>query len=180
MQRTSFSDMTCSLARTLDVAGEWWTPLIVRDVWFGRTRFDEIQENLGLSRKLLADRLETLVREEILFRKLYQERPPRHEYRLTQKGKELMVVLLAVLNWGDRWVSGDGPPLLLRHLGCGEIAEAQVRCSECGEPLHLNEVMLEPGPGLRVGARGSLPFPERHPLHELSLELAKAHAAKAR
>ena len=152
MQRTSFSDMACSLARSLDVAGEWWTPLILRDVWLGRRRFDQIQRNLELSRKVLADRLETLVAEGLLERRPYQERPPRHEYLLTPKGEEIIEVLLALIAWGDRWTAEEaGPPVLLRHEGCGELVEARVTCSGCGEPLHANEVRLEPGPGAREG-----------------------------
>lgn len=147
--------MACSLARTLDVAGEWWTPLIVRDVWFGARRFDQIQSDLGLSRKVLADRLETLVREGVLERRPYQERPPRHEYVLTEKGRELMQALFVLISWGDRWTAGEaGPPMLLRHRACGEAVQAEVTCSACGEPLHARDVRLEPGPGARV-ARGT-------------------------
>jgi len=174
VQRTPLSDMTCSIARTLDVAGEWWTPMIIRDIWLGRTRFDEIQENLGMSRKLLADRLETLVRAGVVERRPYQERPVRHEYVLTEQGGELMVVLLAMLSWGDRWTAGDeGPPMHLRHKGCKKLVEAQVTCSCCGEQLRADEVRLEPGPGLRI-RRGTTPLPERHPFHELSVQVAKA------
>src|SRR3954453_3934460 len=101
MQRTPFSDMACSLARSLDIAGEWWTPLILRDLWLGRRRFDEIQGNLEVSRKLLAARLETRVREGTVERRLYQDPPPRHEYLLTDKGKELVEPLMALISWGD-------------------------------------------------------------------------------
>jgi DNA-binding HxlR family transcriptional regulator len=152
MQRTSFSEMACSLARTLDVAGEWWTPLIVRDIWLGRTRFGEIQENLGLSRKLLSDRLETLAREEVVERRPYQERPPRYEYVLTQKGEQLMEAFLVLIAWGDRWAADDaGVPMLVRHKGCRKAIHAEVTCSHCGERLHAMEVRLEPGPGAREG-----------------------------
>jgi DNA-binding HxlR family transcriptional regulator len=143
--------MACSLARSLDVAGEWWTPMIVRDVWMGVRRFDDIQHNLGLSRKVLADRLNTLVREGVLERRPYQERPQRHEYVLTDKGKELMEVFLALIAWGDRWTAEEvGPPMLFRHKRCGEVTRAEVICSRCGEPLHAREVRIEPGPGARV------------------------------
>ena len=171
--------MTCSIARSLDIVGEWWTPLVLRDIWIGRTRFDEIQENLGMSRKLLTDRLNTLVREEVLERRLYQEHPPRHEYLLTQKGTELMVVLLALLGWGDRWTAGEeGPPIYLRHLDCGERFEPQVTCSHCGEPILGGQgVTIEPGPGLRI-TRGTTVLPERHPFHEFSVEVAKALEGK--
>ena len=151
MQRTSFSDMACSLARSLDVVGEPWTPLIVRDVWMGRAKFDEIQGNLGISRKVLADRLETLVGEGVLERRLYQERPPRHEYVLTDKGEDLMGVLLALISWGDRWVSEEGAPMLIRHKACRHTVDAQVTCSSCGDPLQASDVRFAPGPGARDG-----------------------------
>jgi DNA-binding HxlR family transcriptional regulator len=144
--------MACSIARTLDVAGELWTPLILRDVWLGKRRFEEIQRNLELSRKLLADRLQTLGREGVLERRPYGERGTRHEYVLTQKGKELVPILLAIMSWGDRWTAGEaGPPKFLRHVGCGERARAEVTCSSCGEPLEAEDVRLEPGPGARIG-----------------------------
>jgi DNA-binding HxlR family transcriptional regulator len=150
MQRTSFKEMACSLARALDVAGEWWTPLVLRDLWMGRTRFDDIQRNLEVSRKLLADRLDTLVREGMVERRLYQERPQRHEYVLTDAGKELMEALMVLISWGDRWASEDvGPPMLMRHEVCGESLTAEVRCSHCGERLRAGEVHLEAGPGAR-------------------------------
>jgi DNA-binding HxlR family transcriptional regulator len=165
--------MTCSIARSLDIAGEWWTPLVLRDIWMGRTRFEEIQENLDVSRKLLAGRLDTLVREGVLSRHRYQDRPPRHEYLLTEKGEELVEVLLALLSWGDRWTATKaGPPMLVRHKGCGKIVEPEVRCSGCGEPLRAGESRLEPGPGLKFGW-GTRPLPERHPLHAASLEATK-------
>ena len=144
--------MACSLARSLDVAGEWWTPLIVRNLWFGVRRFDEIQHDLGLSRKVLANRLDTLVNEGVVERRPYQERPLRHEYVLTAKGRELMQVFFALIAWGDRWTAEDpGPPMLLRHKRCGETTRAEVRCSCCGEPLRAEETRIEPGPGARVG-----------------------------
>jgi DNA-binding HxlR family transcriptional regulator len=148
MQRTSFADMTCSIARTLDAAGEWWSPLIVRDVHLGITRFDDLRRDLGISRKVLSERLERLVEQGILERRPYSQRPPRHEYLLTDKGRELVDVLLAMMAWGDRWTAGsDGPPLLLRHDACGELTHAEVRCVRCGRPLHAEEVTIEPGPG---------------------------------
>jgi DNA-binding HxlR family transcriptional regulator len=156
MQRTSFADMTCSIARTLHVAGEWWSPLILRDVHLGITRFDELRRDLGISRKVLSDRLEGLVEQGVLERRAYSERPPRHEYLLTEKGGELVDVLLAMVAWGDRWTAGDdGPPMLLRHQGCGELTHAEIRCASCGERLHADEVTVEAGPGgsARPGTR---------------------------
>jgi DNA-binding HxlR family transcriptional regulator len=148
MQRTSFAEMTCSIARTLDVAGEWWSPLILRDVHLGITRFDELRRDLGISRKVLSDRLESLVEQGVLERRAYSERPPRHEYLFTEKGAELVDVLLAMVAWGDRWTAGDdGPPMLLRHQGCGELTHAEIRCASCGERLQADEVTVEAGPG---------------------------------
>jgi DNA-binding HxlR family transcriptional regulator len=147
MQRTAFGDMVCSIARTLDVAGEPWTPLIVRDVWVGIDRFDQIQADLGISTKVLSERLKSLVANGILERRLYSERPPRHEYALTDKGSELCAVLMAMTAWGDKHAAdADGPPVLLRHRDCGHLMTPQVRCSACGEPIDGANVTVEPGP----------------------------------
>jgi DNA-binding HxlR family transcriptional regulator len=152
VQRTSFADMTCSIARTLDVAGEWWSPLILRDAHLGITRFDELRRDLGISRKVLSERLERLVEHGVLERRAYSDRPPRHEYVLTDKGRELVDVLLAMVAWGDRWAAGEaGPPVLLRHDTCGELTRAEIRCARCGGPLHVSEVSVEAGPGGSAG-----------------------------
>jgi DNA-binding HxlR family transcriptional regulator len=152
MQRTSFGDMTCSIARTLDVAGEWWSPLILRDVHLGITRFDELHRDLGISRKVLAERLEHLVEQGVLERHAYSEHPLRHDYLLTEKGRELVDVLLAMVAWGDRWTAGEhGQPVFLRHSRCGELTHAEIHCAQCGEPLHAEEVEVEPGPGGSAG-----------------------------
>jgi DNA-binding HxlR family transcriptional regulator len=149
MQRTDFSQMECSIARGLAVAGEPWSPLVIRDVFVGRGRFDEIQRSLGISRKVLAERLRHLVDAGILERRPYSERPPRDEYVLTEKGLEFMDVLMSLTAWGDRWAAGDaGPPALFRHDACGEIAHIEPTCSACGEPMHSTDVEVEPGPGL--------------------------------
>jgi DNA-binding HxlR family transcriptional regulator len=141
--------MTCSIARTLDVAGEPWSPLILRDVFVGLHRFDDIQRDLGISRKVLTERLKWLVQQGVLERRSYSERPPRYEYVLTQKGWELCDVLLAMTAWGDRWTAGDaGPPALVRHAGCGHATRAEPHCAHCGEPMHATDVRIEPGPGL--------------------------------
>jgi DNA-binding HxlR family transcriptional regulator len=150
MQRTPLGDMACSVARSLDIVGEWWTPLIVRDVYVGLRRFDEIQANLGISRKVLTQRLDTLLDRGVLERRPYQDRPIRHEYVLTEKGHELVVVLMALMAWGDRWES-DAPPMLLRHTDCGHQTIPTVACSECGEALGAEDVDLERGPGARLG-----------------------------
>ncbi|MFI1093292.1 winged helix-turn-helix transcriptional regulator [Streptomyces sp. NPDC020917] len=147
MQRTDFSRMACSIARTLDVIGEPWSPLILRDVWVGLSRFEQLQADLGISRKVLTERLNHLVDHGVLERRPYDRRP-RHEYVLTQKGTELVDLLMVMTGWGDKWLSGEaGPPVLYRHHTCGEISGADLRCARCGEPMHANDVDPLPGPG---------------------------------
>jgi DNA-binding HxlR family transcriptional regulator len=148
MQRTQFGAMACSIARTLDVAGEPWSPLIVRNIFVGITRFDQLQESLGISRKVLAERLRWLTETGVLERREYSARPPRHEYLLTAKGLELVGVLMVMVSWGDKWLAGAaGPPVLYRHHGCGQIGHAELVCSECGRPMRATDIDVLPGPG---------------------------------
>ncbi|MEU2841997.1 winged helix-turn-helix transcriptional regulator [Streptomyces sp. NPDC007076] len=107
-QRTSLADADCAIAQALDVVGDWWTLLIVRDTARGVHRFDALQEELGVSRKVLTERLRLLVDAGVLSREPYQDRPPRYEYRLTRRGRALLPVLIALQDWGDTWVLGDG------------------------------------------------------------------------
>jgi DNA-binding HxlR family transcriptional regulator len=148
MQRTQFGDMACSIARTLDVIGEPWSPLILRDIFVGMNRFEQIQQDLGISRKVLTERLKWLVESGVLERHAYSRRPPRHEYRLTAKGTELCDLLLVMVRWGDRWLAGEaGPPVLYRHQDCGSISHAELRCSSCGGAMSVNTIDVLPGPG---------------------------------
>ena len=148
MQRTRFGDMACSIARTLDVVGEPWSPLILRDVYVGIDRFEQIQADLGISRKVLTERLKWLVESGIFERRPYQTRPPRYEYVLTPKGTELCDLLLVMVGWGDRWADdGQGPPVLYRHRACGEISHVELRCAQCGESMGAGDVEVLPGPG---------------------------------
>ncbi|MBF6546780.1 winged helix-turn-helix transcriptional regulator [Nocardia brasiliensis] len=147
MQRTNFGEMACSIARTLDVIGEAWSPLILRDVFVGMTRFDQLQADLGVSRKVLTERLNHLVEHGVLERKPYDQRP-RYEYVLTQQGIELFEVLMVMKGWGDKWRAGAaGPPVLYRHHACGEISNVELRCDHCGEPMRATDIDLLPGPG---------------------------------
>ncbi|MFJ1458296.1 winged helix-turn-helix transcriptional regulator [Nocardia sp. N2S4-5] len=149
MQRTNFGDMACSIARTLEVIGEPWSPLILRDVWVGFTRFDQIQADLGISRKVLTERLNHLVDSGILERRPYDSRP-RYEYALTRQGTELVDLLMVMVRWGDKWLAGAaGPPVLYRHNACGEISSVDLRCAQCGEPMHAGDIEVLPGPGVR-------------------------------
>ena len=148
MKKISFADMRCSLARSLDVIGDWWTPLIVRDVYLGVTRFDDIAEDLGISRNLLTRRLKHLVDKGILRQEPYQTRPVRNDYRLTDAGMDLVPVILALTGWGDRWVQPmEGQPIRLVHRHCGQHFEPRVTCSACGEEIKAGDVLALPGPG---------------------------------
>lgn len=142
--------MHCSIARTLEIVGEWWTPLILRDAFLGLSRFEEFQASLGIARNVLTRRLTTLVEAGIMERHLYQDRPERYEYRLSEAGRDLFGVVVSLLQWGDRWTAGEaGPPLLLVHEPCGHPAGAFLACSHCGEEITFDTIRSEPGPGAR-------------------------------
>jgi DNA-binding HxlR family transcriptional regulator len=147
VRRTSFADLPCAIARTLEVVGEWWSLLIVRDAFLGVTRFDDWQRRLGIARNVLAARLDRLVEEGVFERRLYQDNPPRHEYLLTAKGRDLAPVLQALRSWGDRHApTPDGPTTVLVHDACGHAARPVLHCSACGERLG-RDVHVEAGPG---------------------------------
>jgi DNA-binding HxlR family transcriptional regulator len=136
MRGVPLSSLRCSIARTLDVVGERWTLLIVRDAFNGKRRFEEFAAGLPIARNVLSARLLALVRQGIIERTPYQDRPRRYEYRLTPKGRELYPVLIALLQWGDRYlVDEDGPPIEVRHRDCGHPVRAEVVCSGCGAAL---------------------------------------------
>ena len=151
MERKSFQDINCSVAQCLEVVGEWWTMLIVRDVFLGVRRFDALQRRLGISRNVLTQRLDKLVDVGVLRREVYQERPVRHEYRLTEKGRDLWPVLTAMRQWGDRHAAPDGPRLRVRHRACGHLAEPTLHCPDCGEDVGPRDYNLEPGAGDPTG-----------------------------
>src|SRR3954451_22166065 len=150
----TYDTQACSIARLLVVIGEPWTLLVVRDAFFGMKRFQEFEDDLGIPKKVLAERVQRLVDEGIFERRLYQERPQRHEYVLTNKGRGLWRVLAQLLMWGDEHYAGeDGPPRLLRHRGCGGRLDYSLRCKKCGaEVKDSREVNLAPGPGLKAVA----------------------------
>ena len=148
MQRTSFIDMPCSVARTLDIIGEWWTLLILRDIFYGVRRFESLRQHLGISRKILTSRLQRLVDEGILRKAIYQRSPARYEYRLSAKGNDLLPVLLSIMKWGDRWASESGKaPVVFVHTDCGEETTPVLVCSHCGGELTARNVLATAGPG---------------------------------
>ncbi len=138
----------CSVARSVAVIGDRWTLMILRDLFLGIRRFEDFERRLSISRSLIADRLKRLVEEGVVRREPYQDRPPRHEYRLTEKGLALHPVMMAIVHWGDTWCAGEeGPPLLHRHRTCGHDFAPVSVCSECGAPLTARDVEVRPGPG---------------------------------
>jgi DNA-binding HxlR family transcriptional regulator len=145
--------MHCSMARSLEVMGDWWTPLILRDLYLGLSRFDELAEDLDISRNLLTSRLAALVEHGLVERRRYSEHPPRDTYALTAAGLDLVPVLMALTAWGDRWVApAGGPPVRLEHRRCGERFTPTVSCSRCGEPVRAEDVVTHGGPGGRAGS----------------------------
>jgi DNA-binding HxlR family transcriptional regulator len=148
MKRTPFSQWPCSVARTVDLLGDWWTPLVLRQACFGSRRFDEFQRALGIGRNVLTERLRRLTDEGLFERRKYQDHPLRYEYHLTEKGSDLLGVLVAIMRWGDRWLDrGKGAPILLRHERCGQVTHADVVCHHCREVLALEDLEIEAGPG---------------------------------
>jgi DNA-binding HxlR family transcriptional regulator len=146
----TYDNQQCSIARTLEVVGERWTILVLRDAFLGIRRFDDFQRDLGIARNVLTDRLNRLVDEGILERRRYQERPERFEYRLTAKGRDLWPILHALASWGDTHAAPGGPPRLFRHRGCGgRITDRRV-CSKCGAELEVRDVEVVDGPGLKA------------------------------
>jgi DNA-binding HxlR family transcriptional regulator len=143
-----YSSQTCSIAGALEVVGERWSLLIVRNVFLGLRRFDQIQGNLGIARNVLQTRLERLVDQGVLERKLYSERPPRYEYLLTEKGLDLWPTVVALMQWGDRHAApAGGPAVVLEHRGCGGRVDEHRVCEKCGEPLNARQSRALPGPG---------------------------------
>jgi DNA-binding HxlR family transcriptional regulator len=140
--------MNCSLARALEDVGEWWSLMIVREAMYGTRRFDGFCERLGIARNVLTTRLNRLVEVGVLAREPAEEDPRFHEYVLTEKGRDLLPVLAALLHWGDRWRGrGDGPPVVIADIASGREIQPMVVRDADGAALGLDEVVLGPGPG---------------------------------
>jgi DNA-binding HxlR family transcriptional regulator len=145
MSIAAYSEKNCSIAKPLSFLGERWTVLVLRDLFLGRRRFDDIQASLGVATNVLSTRLATLAEEGIVERRRYSEHPERFEYVLTEKGRDLQPLLLALLAWGDKYTAENGAPMEVVH---GDHAFHMVpTCSECGEPIDTHNVHSRPGPG---------------------------------
>jgi len=143
--KRDYSDQNCSIARALEIVGERWTLLIIRDAFLGRRRFEQFQESLGIARNVLTDRLTRLVEEGIFERVRYQERPVRFEYKLTRKGRDLNVALTALRQWGDEYISEEPPTLLRTKADKKAVIAALI--PKGSKHLRANEVETVPGPG---------------------------------
>lgn len=162
MRWEELDQQPCSLSRTLAVVGDRWTLLVLREAFMGVRRFEDFQQRLGITRHILADRLKTLVENQVLDKVAYQERPRREEYRLTPRGRELYPAILTLVNWGDRHLAGsEGAPIEHTHKTCGQRMHGVLVCSECGEPLLPSDVDLREAPAYE----GQLLPPHWHRRH---------------
>jgi DNA-binding HxlR family transcriptional regulator len=143
MKRKSLGHMNCSIAQALDVVGDPWTLLVVRDALFGTTRFDDFQRSLEIPRATLTSRLDALVEHGVMERRAYQQRPERHDYVLTEKGRDLRRILISLLQWGDRWSTLPEPPVTLLDADTGTVIE----------PVYVDAVSGRPLDGVRVTRR---------------------------
>jgi DNA-binding HxlR family transcriptional regulator len=146
MEKTSFADMPCSMAKTLDIVGEWWSLLIIRDIFIGIRRFNALRNHLGIARNMLSRRLQHLEESGITYKLTLEN--GNVEHRLTEAGIALYPILLAFVKWGDEWVVGNKPPSLFVHNSCGHTIKAQVVCDHCGEELTAHNVSQQPGPSM--------------------------------
>lgn len=148
MLRNDYESQSCSIAGALEVVGERWSLLIVRDILLGLRRFDELQAHLGIARNVLQTRLERLQEHGVIERVPYQQHPMRHEYRLTDKGLDLWPTIVALMKWGDRYAPPEGgPAVLIEHRGCGGAVDEHRICERCGAKLTARDAVGRPGPG---------------------------------
>ncbi|HEY6430141.1 MAG TPA: helix-turn-helix domain-containing protein [Acidimicrobiales bacterium] len=154
MLQRDYPTQYCPVAGSLEVVGERWTLLIIRDVFLGIRRFEDIQRDLGVARNVLQARLERLVEHGILVKRPYQDRPVRCEYRLTEKGADLWPVLVALLKWGDRYTIDGERPMILQHRDCGGELDDRRRCTVCEADVSVTEAIA-----VRTGATRPEPAP---------------------
>jgi DNA-binding HxlR family transcriptional regulator len=141
MRWSEIDQQDCSVAQALSVVGDRWTMLILKEAFMRVRRFEDFLERTGAPRPVLADRLKDLVDDGVLEKRLYSERPDRFEYRLTEKGLDLWPVLISLLRWGDKWMTGtEGPPVEVRHKTCGHAIHPELACPECGDWLQATDM----------------------------------------
>jgi DNA-binding HxlR family transcriptional regulator len=150
-----YEGQICSIARSLELVGERWTLLVVREIFHGRRKFSEMQRSLGVARNVLTARLQGMVDEGILERRPYSERPERYEYFLTEKGLDLWPVMIALMHWGDKYEAlPGGRPSIVIHKECGGEIDDRRICTKCGKHLTVREAKAVDGPGMkRAGER---------------------------
>ncbi len=164
MKREDFSHLECPLARVLEGLGEWWTMLVVRDLFYGIDTFEALCRDLGIARNILVDRLRKLEAHEVVERRLYQAKPKRYRYRLTPKGLDLFPVILAMIAWSERWESPEGAVIQFIHGTDGHVVTPELRCRVCNQPISLGDVRVQVGPGVQHPE--ALPLPLRPPKNE--------------
>lgn len=148
----NYDSQVCSIARALEVVGERWSLLIIRDALFaGSTRYSDFQRRLGIATNILKARLDGFVDSGIMRRRRYSEQPELFEYVLTDKGRDFAPALIALTEWGDRWAAPDGPPILYTHAECGSGVSNEVACATCGRVNDPAEVQIRLGPGMPAG-----------------------------
>ena len=151
MRAADLANERCSIARPASLLGDRWTLVILRQAFNGIKRFEDFQSTLGISRSLLSERLGRLVDAGVLRREAYKDEVrTRDRYRLTEMGLDLYPVLMALREWGDRYMAEDGPPIEIQHKGCGGEPTLELRCSKCREEVGARDAEARPGPGLKA------------------------------
>jgi DNA-binding HxlR family transcriptional regulator len=144
MRSAELVKMTCTVARAVDAFGDAWTMMVIKELFLGQRRFDDIRTYTGISPHLLSVRMKKLEKHGIVERRIYRDRPTRYEYRLTAKGADLWPILIAAKDWSAKWDEWpDGEPLKVRHKGCGQVTSLKVVCSGCHEPINARDVRTE-------------------------------------
>jgi len=139
MSRSNLASQTCTIARAVAQVGDEWTLLIVREMFLGSRRFDDFLHLTGMSSHLLSQRLKKLETHGVIRREPYSERPPRHEYHMTEKGRDLWTVIIALKQWGDCWLNNEATPVQIVHKPCGRVTKPQMTCPDCGEPIDAHD-----------------------------------------
>jgi DNA-binding HxlR family transcriptional regulator len=153
VRETSLARMDCSIAQTLEVVGDRWTLMIIRSMFAfkGLHRFDELRTELGIAKNILSNRLDILIGHGLIEKRPYRDKPPRYEYHLTEAGKDLLPVIIALLRWGDTYLMGEqGPPVILHHTECDHDTVPYLACSHCHEPISLRSIIARDAPS-RIG-----------------------------